>query len=369
MYDDITLQQIQDDLLNAVSEEMDKRPSSLIYAVCAAAAPYFAMQYLEMDYVNDQSYASTADREHLILLAKDDAAITPKDATNTIVKGKFNLAIDQGTRFAVMGSDYKFYTTEPCELNSDGFYYAKMTCETAGNLPNDDFLGACTPIDVSGDVIEIKGLTTCEIVEILVQGEDEEDTEVFRKRYLSERKWEHYGGNIADYEIMMSRETGVGDCKVIPKWDGGGTVKLVLVDPENKPCSEEFVNQIKESIDPTGLEGKGYGKAPIDHIVTVVSAEPTNINIAFTLTYVEGQSWATLGDKIKAAIESYFDSVRQKWKASDKSPLIIRVAYIESAVLDVEGIVDITGTTLNGQDANVEVPPYNVPMVGTVSAK
>lgn len=368
MYDDVTLQQIQDELLASVSAEMDKRPSSLIYAVCAAAAPYFAQQYLELDYVNDQSYASTADREHLVVIAKE-AAITPKGATYTIVKGKFNLEIPQGTRFAVMGADYKFYSVEPSALAEDGFYYAKMTCETSGNLPNDDFLGACTPIDVSGDVVEIKGLTTCEIVSIITQGEDEEDTEVFRERYFTESRWEHYGGNIADYEIMMSRETGVGACKVIPKWDGGGTVKLVLVDPDYKPCSSEFIKQIKETVDPEGYEGEGYGKAPIDHIVTVVSAEPTNIAVSFKLTYVEGQSWATLGDKIKSAIESYFDSVRQKWKSSGTSPLIVRVAYIESAVLDVEGIVDISGTTLNGKDANVEVSPYNVPMVGTVSAK
>lgn len=364
MYDDLTVQMIQDELLAAVSADMDIRPSSLIYTVCAAAALQFAQLYVNLDYVNDQSYASTADREHLLLIAKE-AAMAPKDATATTVKAKFNIELQLGTRFTAINVPYKFYITTPCELDSDGFYYAQMDCETAGDLPDTEFVGPCVPVDVAGDVIEIDGLTTAEIVSIITPGEDEEDTEAFRKRYFTESQWEHYGGNIADYEVMMSRQMGVGACKVIPVWNGGGTVKLVLVDPEFKPCSQEFIKQVQESVDPPGLEGDGYGKAPIDHAVTVVSADKTVINVGFTLTYDDGQSWATVETNVKAAIEAYFDKVRRQWK--DLDTLIIRIAHIESAILDVPGVVDIKGTTLNSGADNVSVTAYNVPLLGTVT--
>lgn len=366
MYDDITLQKIQDDLLNTVRDDMDKRPSSLIYAVCAAAAPYFAQMYLELDYVLAQAFASTADREHLIMRAKE-ASIAIKGATYTQVKGKFNLDLPLGTRFVALDTPYKFYSVEPCTLADDGFYYAQLTCETAGVLQDESFVGACTPIDVSGDVQEIKGLTTCEIVSIISRGEDEEDTETFRQRYFIENRWEHYGGNIADYEIMMSREMGVGAVKVIPVWNGGGTVKLVLVDSTFRPCSAEFIAQIKETVDPESFEGEGRGKAPIDHTVTIESAEGVNVDVGLTLTYQDGQSWVTLGERIKEAIENYFDSVRKKWKTS--SELIIRVSHIESAILDIEGVLDVTGTTLNGKSENFTVGEYSLPMLGEVTAR
>lgn len=115
MYDDLTVQMIQDELLATVSADMDTRPSSLIYTVCAAAALQFAQLYVNLDYVNDQSYASTADREHLLLIAKE-AAMAPKDATATTVKAKFNLELQLGTRFTAINVPYKFYITTPCEL-------------------------------------------------------------------------------------------------------------------------------------------------------------------------------------------------------------------------------------------------------------
>lgn len=364
MYDDLTVQMIQDELLAAFSAEMDTRPSSLIYAVCSAAALQLAQLYVNLVYVNDQSYASTADREHLLQIAKE-AALAPKSATATIVKAKFDKELDIGTRFTASKVPYKFYITTPCELDSDGFYYARMDCETVGDLLNSDFIGPCVPIDIAGDVIEIDKLTVAEIVSIIEPGEDEEDTEVFRKRYFVESQWEHYGGNIADYEVMMSRQTGVGACKVIPVWNGGGTVKLVLVDPEFKPCSQEFIEQIQEAIDPAGLEGLGYGKAPIDHVVTVDTAGQTVIDVGFELTYDDGHSWNTVGGKVKSAVEAYFDKVRRKWKELDT--LIIRIAHIESAILDVPGVVDIKGATLNGGTDNVPVTAYNVPLLGTVA--
>lgn len=365
MYDDISTQSLLTELLSRVNGGMDKRESSLIYAALAAAAPEFYQGYVNLSYILDQAFADTADREHLILRAKE-AGIAPKTATCTIVKGKFNIAVPQGTRFSAMNSEYNFYLIEPCEQDEDdGAYYAQMQCETVGDLPDESYVGLITPIDVSGAVTEIEGLTTAEIVEIIQRGENEESTEDFRARYFVETKWEHYACNIADYENMCALISGIGEVKVIPVWQGGGTVKLVLVDTDMLPPSDEFVAQVKEQIDPTELEGQGYGKASIGHTVTVVAAGKTTINITLQLTYEDGQDWATLGTEIQRVIEAYFAEVRKDWKKS--KGLVIRIAHIESAVLDVEGIVDVTGTTLNGQPQNVTIDEYSVPILGTVS--
>lgn len=365
MYDDISTQSLLTELLSRVDNSMDKRESSLIYATLAAVAPEFFQGYLNLSYIIDQAFADTADREHLILRAKEQG-IVPKTATYTVVKGKFNISVPQGARFSALNTEYNFYTIEPCTQNEeDGYFYAQMQCETVGDLPDESYVGPITPIDISGNVTEIEGLAVAEIVEIIQRGENEEDTETFRNRYFVETKWEHYGGNIADYENMCALMNGVGDVKVIPVWDGGGTVKLVLVDTDMLPPSDEFIIQAKEQIDPPELEGEGYGKAPIDHTVTVVAADKHTIDITMQLTYEDGQDWSMLGEQITEVIEAYFAETRKEWKES--KGLVIRIAHIESAVLDVEGVVDITGTTLNGEQQNVTCDEYAVPILGTVS--
>lgn len=364
MYDNISTQSILDSLLSAIDDSMDKRPSSLIYSACAAYAQEQMQQYVNLSYVADQAHADTADRENLITIAKEQG-IAPKTATATLAMGKFNIAVPQGTRFSALNTTYNFYTIEACtQDDEDGFYYAEMRCETTGDLTDESYVGLITPIDVSGKVTEIEGLTTAEIVYIVQRGENEEETEAFRERYFTETQWEHYGGNIADYELMCSRMSGIGEAKVIPVWAGGGTVKLVLVDPDMLPPSEEFIAEAKEEIDPVEYEGLGYGKAPIDHTVTVVAAGKTTINVTLDITYEDGQDWSMIGDEITEVIEAYFAETRKDWKES--KGLVIRIAHIESAVLDVAGVLDVTGTTLNGQQQNVTVDEYSVPILGTV---
>ena len=365
MFDDISTQSILDEMLASIDENMDKRPSSLIYAALSAYALRDFQNYVNLDYINDQGFADTADRQHLIMIAKE-MGLAPNPATATLVLGKFNIAVPQGTRFSALNTTYNFYTIEACELDEDdNMYYAEMRCETSGDVPDDSFIGLITPIDVSGSVTEIEGLTTAEITVIVQRGENEESTEDFRERYFTETQWEHYGGNIADYEIMCSTISGIGEVKVIPVWNGGGTVKLVIVDPDMMPPSAEFVAQVKEEIDPTEYEGLGYGKAPIDHVVTVEAAGKTTINVTLNITYEDGQDWEMLKDQITAVIEDYFSETRADWKKS--KGLVIRIAHIESAVLDVPGVLDVSGTTLNGQQDNVTVTEYNVPILGTVS--
>ena len=46
----------------------------------------------------------------------------------------------------------------------------------------------------------IEGLTEAKLTEILIPGEDEEETEKFRKRYLESFEPQAFGGNIKDYD-------------------------------------------------------------------------------------------------------------------------------------------------------------------------
>ena len=61
----------------------------------------------------------------------------------------------------------------------DGSY--AIACETPGEAGN-AYSTAVIPIEY------IEGLESCTVTALLVPGEDEEDTELFRKRYFDRRK-------------------------------------------------------------------------------------------------------------------------------------------------------------------------------------
>lgn len=56
---------------------------------------------------------------------------------------------------------------------------------------------------------------------------------------------------------------------------------------------------------------------------------------------------------MKAAIQSYFDSLARTW--ADTENLIVRVSQIETKVLNVDGVIDITGTKINQGTANISL--------------
>ena len=77
-----------------------------------------------------------------------------------------------------------------------------------------------------------------------------------------------FGGNVADYKERVNAMNGVGGVKVYPVWNGGGTVKLVIINSEFNVPSAELVGQVQTAVDPVQNSGRGVGIAPIGHVVT-----------------------------------------------------------------------------------------------------
>ena len=46
----------------------------------------------------------------------------------------------------------------------------------------------------------------------------------------------------------------------------------------------------------------------------------------------------------------------------------MRVSQIDTRLLGVQGIIDVQGTTLNGERNNLELGEYEVPVLGGVGA-
>ena len=357
MYENITYESILERMLERVPNTFDKREGSVIYDALAPAALELQNMYIELDNVLNESFADTATLPYLVRRAAEKG-INQFPATSAILKvisTPSTIEIPIGSRFSL--NELNYVITEKI---TDGEY--TIQCETPGVVGNSQF-GNIIPIDY------IQGLETIEITEVLIPGQDEEDVEELRSRYMNSMTSNAYGGNIADYKEKVGTLKGVGGLKVIPVWNGGGTVKIVFVNTEFDVPSPELVANIQEQVDPSGNSGKGYGIAPIGHVVTVEGVTAVKIDIVTEIFYDEDWSWETSASEILKAIDDYFLELSKEW--DDTNKLVVRISQIESRILNCEGVTDVTGTTLKIGETitskNLTLGEYEIPTRGLIN--
>ena len=352
MYENITYKLILQRMLERVPNSIDKREGSIIYDALAPAAAELMMVYIELERILNESFGDTASREYLARRA-EERGITPKEATHAILKGEFLPASVNviNTRYSLGQLNYIVK-----EQIAPGVY--KVQCETAG-VEGNKLFGDLIPIDY------IDGLESSILTELLIPGEDEEDTEVFRRRYFDSFRSQAFGGNIAEYKEKVNGIDGVGGVKVYPVWNGGGTVKLVIIDSNYARPSSELIESVQTVVDPTQNQGIGEGIAPIGHIVTVVGCGETTLDVQTSLTFESGWDWIAIEPYVQACIDDYFRELARGWDSSEN--IIVRISQIETRLLSLTGILDIKDTTLNHTTQNFIVPADNIPIRGLVS--
>lgn len=349
MYENVTYELIMNRMLDRVSEQVDKREGSVIWDALAPAAVELELMYIEFELILQETFGDTASREYLIRRAKE-RGITPYPATYALLKGEFNIDVPIGSRFSLNELNYSV-------VEQIGTGVFKMECEALG-VQGNKYFGDLIPIEY------IDGLQTAKLTELLIPGEDEEDTESLRTRYFESFDTKPFGGNQKDYIQKTNSIAGVGSTKVTPIWDGGGTVKLTILNSEFDKASSELVNTVQQEIDPT-KDGHGVGIAPIGHIVTVNTAEEIAVNITSNIIFDEGYSFTGQKQNIIDAISAYLLELRKEW--ANQTNLVVRIAQIETRILAIKGIIDISGTRINGAASNLTLTKYQIPVMGGVS--
>jgi len=358
MFDQMTFEFIMQRVLERIPNSFDKREGSDVWNMTAPGTVEHTLLYLELENIMAEAFADTASREFLIRRAKE-RNIIPFSATQAVLQGVFTPAnVDvMGQRFRVPNESVVFVVT--AEISA-GVY--QVTCETAGLVGN-QFTGLpLIPVDY------ISGLESAVLENILVPGQDEEDTEALRTRYFASFTQYGFGGNRQDYIDRTNAIAGVGATKVetIPQTiSGDPNVRLVILDGLFGSASSTLIDSVQQQIDPT-RDGEGFGIAPIGHIVLVQTATRVTVDIATTITLDTGQSWATIEPLVIASIEAYLLEQRQTWATDDFTT--VRVASVDSRIYAVAGVVDVQNTTLNGMADNLELAPLEIPVMGVLTA-
>ena len=296
MFESYSYEKILSDMFRNVPSDIDKREGSIIFDALSPIALELANIFVCLDIVLNNAYADTAERDYLVRLASE-RGISPKSATNAILKGVFDAEVQIGSKFSL--GDLTYTAIEQI----DDSYVYKMQCNAAGTIGNSQ-LGTLLPYD------DILNLTTAELTEILVYGEDAEDTESFRDRFFELINNPAYQGNKAQYKQWVKDIDGVGQCKVVRTPDGGGTVGIIFTSSEDNEPSVELVKSV-------------------------------TINIDWLLA--NGADEATVTIKANDIIKNYIKEINAKWE--DNTTLTLSSYQLIARLAEIAEIQDIASLT------------------------
>ena len=358
--------------LSFVPNDRDKRQGSVIYDALAPCCQLLAAGALQLKNYYTQTYAVTATGQELDNRVAEQGIYR---YTATYAVKKIQLAdengnpvtVPVGSRFSTMSSTNPInyvITAQYVENNTPVAGTYEATCEEPGLVGN-EYFGPMVNITF------VQGLASAQMSTTLVPARDEETDDQLRERYFEALNQKAFGGNIADYRAKVKDISGVGDLQIYPTWNGGGTVKLSIVDPSYSPCSSEFVATVQNIVDPKGADGKGgagLGLAPIGHDVTVVTPEEVTVDISASITLQNTYSIGQVEPLVKEALKAYIQSLREKWaEASEMNQhnCDVFVARVTATIVTVAGIANVYDVKLNGaaqdilltQDGNTQQLP------------
>ncbi|MBM7550506.1 baseplate J/gp47 family protein [Peptoniphilus gorbachii] len=362
IFDDNTFENVLERNLDRIPDEFDKREGSVIYDAIAPMAIEISLLYSYLDFLFKNAFGDTANRYWLIERAKE-RGIEPYKATKAVIIGRFDAKLNIGDRFFI---DDIYYTVSKLQKEEKELFFYELICNEEGSIGNIEG-GKLTPTRT------ISNLNLAEIYKLAILGEDDEDTEDFRERYFETIKSIAYGGNIDDYRKKVKAIDGVGLVKVIPVWNGGGTVKLIITDSEFKEPTSELISKVQEIIDPIPFHQKGVGVAPIGHYVTVVGAKSKKINITCEILKSRDSNLEEIKREIEKDVEEYFKTQRKKWATYEKVDSNIyvendiRLAKITSIVLNVADVIDYETIKFTDTDKKIfGLSEEELPVLGDV---
>jgi uncharacterized phage protein gp47/JayE len=343
MYEDQTYEVILQRMLNNLSDEIDKREGSVAYDMLAPKAAELAMAYMELDNVLNIGFAETTYGEYLnrkvaeIGMTREQAikakgSITFNGPNGTVIPQGSVVYTDSGVRFL----------TDAEVTITNGAATVTITAEEGGNAGN-------VPANsiINNEIAEV----TCTNPQPTSDGVDTETDEQLIIRYLEQVRRPATSGNVYHYQQWTKEVIGIGDARVVPIWNGPGTVKVIVIGEDKRPVSQSKVDEVFnyiETVRPVGAE------------VTVESAQGVTIDVSATLVLDEDYNLAQVQPIIQQKITDYFESI----------------AFVESSVkysriglllLDTEGVLDYSNLTVNGGTSNISIGFNQVPVLGTVS--
>ncbi len=198
-------------------------------------------------------------------------------------------------------------------------------------------------------------------------GADPETDEALLSRYLERMRKPATSGNPYHYQQWAKEVEGVGAARIVSKWNGPGTVKVIAADQDLQPATAAAVAACAAHIE---------AERPIGPEVTVEAAKTLEVRVDAAVTLEPSSSPVTVRAALEETLGAYLrqlasaafeDSVDLQFETLDKGSYPILFNRIAFLLLSIPGVVDYTSLTLNGASGNLTVPADALPVLKGVT--
>lgn len=349
MYEDQTKDEILGRMLEEISDDLDKRQGSIPYDMLSPASIELALVYIELEGLLDKGFADTAFGEYLDRRCADMGVTRkPADTAHGYVTftGTEGTVIEAGQRVSTDSLDpVYFVTTETVTIAASKTAKARIEAEVGGAAGNVG-IGAITL--TVGNITGVSAVTNDEPT---IDGVDPESDEDLLDRYIDRVTAPIASGNPSHYRQWAREVAGIRDAKVYPIWKGAGTVKVVLLNSENKSPSAEKITETADYIE---------SQRPIGAAVTVVGVQEVPINIVLSAKIASYTTIEAVTAELRSGLFAYLQDL------AFNDPLV-RYTQVQRVTLDIPEIIDYSNLTVNGGTGNIEIPDDSVAVIGTVT--
>lgn len=349
-YKTLTAEEVHEEMLNNIPDDYLKIPGTFTNDLTKAQAIEDAKLQEQIKEIYKKLDIYNLYGEELEKYTFQRRGVKRKEAVNALgeltING--NAKIKIGNIFETENG-VRFESIEDKEILKNGIINIKAVIPgTTGNVG----ANSITLIPIS-----IPGITSITNLEQTHDGYNEETDDSLRERYLIEVQKPATSGNKYHY-LQWAREVeGVGDARVFPLWNGNNTVKILIIDDNKVPGTEELKNKVQEYIDPN-IEGIGAGQAPIGAYCTVENATEKEININVSLV-LNNTTISEVKPLLEDTIKSYLKSI-----AFHKN--YVSYALLSSYILSVPGIEEWRIFKINEKMENVQILENEVAVLGSV---
>ena len=313
--------------------------------VLASNSFEFAKSEVEIEQLYKAAFADTSWGEYLTLRAAE-FGIDRKPAVKAIgaltITGTKGIIVPQGSVFSTDNNVY-FTTDAACTIADNGTVDVKITAQIAGTSGN---VGANT---IDKIPMSIPGVSKVTNKDATHDGFEEETDESLLKRYLVHVRTPATSGNVMHHKEWALSVAGVGDVKVIPLWNGNGTVKVLVTDVNKNAASQELQKKVADYIETV---------RPIGATVTVTTPEYLIINVTANVRVNAAYS-QNYADILKDALNAYLVNL-----GFDND--CVSIAKVGMVMLNSGVISDYDSLQINGGINNVKIPPGYLPRAGDI---
>lgn len=344
---DRSLEQIRNDMLENIPNTEDKSENSFIQnAVMPTSIEFFTM-YRDIEETGNKIDIENLEGEELERFIYQRTGIQRRLATRAtgtvVISGVELTTIGEG--LLVSASDIEFRVTEPSVISANGSVEVPVEATvtgSSGNVPVNtiDTFPSSEPglIDVYNPVA-------------ITNGYDEENDTSLLARYYEKLRQPAKSGNKFHYEQWAKEVVGVGGVRVVPRFNGPLTMKVVIIDSNQQLASGELVQEVDDHI----RVEMPFG---VDELL-VISATAKTIDISATLSICDGCELAQVQEDIKQNVKRYLQEIAF-------SRTYVSYARIGSIILDTDGVLDYSDLKLNNTVANVAVGNEEVAIMGVI---